>query len=243
MRFVLTSDAGRSIVLRDSRNENGVGAYLLEDGVDGWFGTPSIREEPIARDQADGDYMPSTMTQGARIVTLHGYAAFDSTVECGAFEDLLNSFVCQSLTLSCEDSHGRRSAKGFISDGPDISLFPDEQSLQFTIIVTCPDSRKYGNPVAFTPSGGWCMVTNEGNCGTYPIVHVEGHITTMNLKLGSQQVTWVGDAESLDIDFRDMQPSSGAIVMDNAFEIPPGDSALAVTCDGTLTVTVKPAWR
>lgn len=243
MRFVLTNDAGRSIVLRDSRNENGVGVYLLEDGVDGWFGTPAIREEPITRNQADGDYMPSTMTQGARIVTLRGYGAFDSTVECAAFCDLLNSFICQSLTLSCEDSHGRRSAKCFISDGPEIDLFPDEQSLQFTIIVTCPDSRKYGNPVTFTPSGGWCMVTNEGNCGSYPIVHVEGHITNMTLKLGDQQVTWTGNAESLDIDFRDMQPSSGAIVMDNAFEIPPGDSALAVTCDGALTVTVKPAWR
>ena len=243
MRFVLTNGAGRSIVLRDSRNENGVGVYLLEDGVDGWFGTPAIREEPITRNQADGDYMPSTMTQGARIVTLRGYGAFDSTVECAAFCDLLNSFICQSLTLSCEDSHGRRSAKCFISDGPEIDLFPDEQSLQFTIIVTCPDSRKYGNPVTFTPSGGWCMVTNEGNCGSYPIVHVEGHITNMTLKLGNQQVTWTGNAESLDIDFRDMQPSSGAIVMDNAFEIPPGDSALAVTCDGALTVTVKPAWR
>lgn len=243
MRFVLTNGAGRSIVLRDSRNENGVGVYLLEDGVDGWFGTPAIREEPITRNQADGDYMPSTMTQGARIVTLRGYGAFDSTVECAAFCDLLNSFICQSLTLSCEDSHGRRSAKCFISDGPEIDLFPDEQSLQFTIIVTCPDSRKYGNPVIFTPSGGWCMVTNEGNCGSYPIVHVEGHITNMTLKLGDQQVTWTGNAESLDIDFRDMQPSSGAIVMDNAFEIPPGDSALAVTCDGALTVTVKPAWR
>ena len=243
MRFVLTNGAGRSIVLRDSRNENGVGVYLIEDGVDGWFGTPAIREEPITRNQADGDYMPSTMTQGARIVTLRGYGAFDSTVECAAFCDLLNSFICQSLTLSCEDSHGRRSAKCFISDGPEIDLFPDEQSLQFTIIVTCPDSRKYGNPVTFTPSGGWCMVTNEGNCGSYPIVHVEGHITNMTLKLGNQQVTWTGNAESLDIDFRDMQPSSGAIVMDNAFEIPPGDSALAVTCDGALTVTVKPAWR
>lgn len=243
MRFILTNDAGRSIVLRDSRNENSVGAYLLEDGVDGWFGTPPIREEPIARSQADGDYMPSTMTQGARIVTLRGYAAFDTTIECAAFVDLLNSFTCQSLTLSCEDSHGRRSAKGFMSDGPDPVLFPDEQSLQFTIIVTCPDSRKYGNPIEFTPSGGWCMVTNEGNCGTYPTIHVDGHITTMTLKLGSQQVTWSGDAETLDIDFRDMQPSSGAIVMDNAFEIPPGDSAIAVACDGLLTVTVKPAWR
>lgn len=243
MRFVLTNDAGRSIVLRDSRNENGIGAYLLEDGVDGWFGTPPIREEPIARDQADGDYMPSTMTQGARPVTLHGYAAFDSTIECGAFVDLLNSFVCQNLILSCDDSHGRRSARGFISDGPDIALFPDEQSLQFTIIVTCPDSRKYGDPVEFKPSGGWCIVTNEGNCGTYPIVHVDGRITAMTLKLGDQQVTWRGNAETLDVDFRDMQPSSGAIVMDNAFEIPPGDSAIAVVCDGDLTVTVKPAWR
>lgn len=42
MRFTITSEAtGRSIVLRDQRNENEIGVWLLEDGVSGWFGTPA----------------------------------------------------------------------------------------------------------------------------------------------------------------------------------------------------------
>ena len=61
--------------------------------------------------------------------------------------------------------------------------------------------------------------------------------------MGDQAITWNGSAETLDLDFADMQPSSGAIVLDNAFEIPSGRVALAVACDGEVTITVKSAWR
>ena len=60
MRFTITSEAtGRSIVLRDQRNENEIGAWLLEDGVSGWFGTPAPREDPVSRLMSDGDYLPT----------------------------------------------------------------------------------------------------------------------------------------------------------------------------------------
>lgn len=244
MRFTITSEAtGRSIVLRDQRNENEIGVWLLEDGVSGWFGTPAPREDPVSRLMSDGDYLPDALTQGSRIVTLHGYAAFGTTIECAAFVDRINSFMCQRVTVICDDAHGRRMASGYISDDPAPALYSDEVSLRFTLIITCPDPAKYGEPHRFTPSGGWVMVVNEGNVGTYPIIHVDGHVTRLMLALGERQVNWVGDADGLDIDFRDMQPSSGAIVLDNAFAIPPGRSALAVTSDGSVTVTVKSAWR
>lgn len=243
MRFIVNAESGKSVVLRDQRNDNSVGCFLLEDGVDGWFGTPAPREDPISRLMSDGDYMPAVLTQGSRIVTLHGYGAFDSTIECARFVDLLNSLVCQNVTLICEDAHGRRQATGFISDDPTPELESDEMSVKFTLIVTCPDPLKYGTPRSYTPSGGWCMVANEGNVGSYPVVHVEGPVTRLMLAYDAQQVNWVGSAETLDIDFRDMQPTSGSIVLDNAFPIPPGRSALAVTSDGEVTVTVRPAWR
>lgn len=244
MRFTVTSETtGRSIVLRDQRNENEIGVWLLENGVSGWFGTPAPREDPISRLMSDGDYLPDVLTQGSRIVTLHGYAFFDTTIECAAFVDLVNSFLCQRVTVICDDAHGRRMASGYISDDPSPELFSDEVSLNFTFIITCPDPLKYGEPHKFTPSGGFVMVTNEGNVGTYPTVHVDGPVSRLMLALGDQQVNWTGSADELDIDFRDMQPSSGAIVLDNAFEIPPGRSALSVTSDGRVTVTVKSAWR
>ena len=227
MRFTVTSETtGRSIVLRDQRNENEIGVWLLEDGVSGWFGTPAPREDPISRLMSDGDYLPDLLTQGARIVTLHGYAFFDTTIECAAFVDLVNSFLCQRVTVICDDAHGRRMVRGYISDDPSPELYSDEISLRFTLIITCP-----------------VMVTIEGNVGTYPIVHVDGPVTRLMLALGQQQVNWTGEAEELDIDFRDMQPSAGAVVLDNAFTIPPGRSALSVTSDGRVTVTVKSAWR
>lgn len=244
MRFTVTSETtGRSIVLRDQRNENEIGVLLLEDGVSGWFGTPAPREDPISRLMSDGDYLPDMLTQGSRIVTLHGYAFFDTTIECAAFVDLVNSFLCQRVTVICDDAHGRRMVRGYISDDPSPELYSDEISLRFTLIITCPDPLKYGEPHRFTPSGGFVMVTNEGNVGTYPIVHVDGPVTRLMLALGQQQVNWTGEAEELDIDFRDMQPSAGAVVLDNAFTIPPGRSALSVTSDGRVTVTVKSAWR
>ena len=69
-------------------------------------------------------------------------------------------------------------------------------------------------------------------------------MTFLHLELGDQGITWNGSAETLDLDFADMQPSSGAIVLDNAFEIPPGQSNIAVSSDGLhVAVTVKSAWR
>lgn len=106
MRFTITSEAtGRSIVLRDQRNENEIGVWLLEDGVSGWFGTPAPREDPVSRLMSDGDYLPDALTQGSRIVTLHGYAAFGTTIECAAFVDRINSFMCQRVTVICDDAH------------------------------------------------------------------------------------------------------------------------------------------
>ncbi len=244
MRFTVTSnETKRSICLRDQRNENSIGVHLEESGVSGWFGTPAPRESPISRLMSDGDYTPESLTQGSRIVTLHGYAAFSTTIECATFVDLVNSFMCQNVTLICDDAHGRRMANGFISDDPTPELFSDELSVRFTLIITCTDPLKYGEPHVFKPSGGWIMAANEGNVGTYPIVHVKGPVTRLMLKLDDKEVNWVGSASELDIDFRDMQPTSGTIALDNAFSIPPGRCAVAVESDGEVSLTVKSAWR
>ena len=243
MRFIVTNERGDCIVLRDQRNNNEVGVWLLEDGISGWFGTPAPREDPIGRSLTDGDLMPHTLTQGSRVVTLHGFGVFGSTIEAGAFIDKVNSMIGSPLTVLCDDGQGRRYATGYLTDDPAPTLDPSEQTVEFTFIITCPDPKKYGKATQYKASGGWCTVVNEGNAGTYPVVHVDGPVTMLHLELGDQGITWNGSAETLDLDFADMQPSSGSIVLDNAFEIPPGRCALAVASDGDVTITVKSAWR
>lgn len=243
MRFIVTNDRGQTIVLRDQRNGNEVGVYLLEDGIDGWFGTPAPREDPIVRSLTDGDLMPHTITQGSRTVTLHGYGVFGSTIEAGAFIDLVNAMVGCPLSVMCDDGQGRRFMTGYLTDDPTPTLDPSEETVEFTLVITCPDPKKYGLAKTYKPEGGWVTVVNEGNAGTYPKVHVDGPVTMLHIEMGDQAITWNGSAETLDLDFADMQPSNGAIVLDNAFEIPSGRVALAVACDGEVTITVKSAWR
>lgn len=243
MRFVVTSDRGNVVVLRDGQLGNEVGVWLLQDGVEGWHGTPPPREGAIERSMTDADFMPRTLTQGSRTVTLHGCGVFETSIEAAAFMASVNGMMGVPLTVMCEDASGRKHARGFLADDPAPQLLAGEQAVMFTFVITCPDPKKYGREMQYKPSGGWCMVVNEGNTGTYPVVHVDGPVSMLHLELGSQGVTWNGSAESLDLDFADMQPSSGSIVLDNAFEIPPGRSAMAVSCDGAVTVTVRSAWR
>lgn len=48
MRFTITSEAtGRSIVLRDQRNENEIGVWLLEDGRVGMVRTRPRAKTPF----------------------------------------------------------------------------------------------------------------------------------------------------------------------------------------------------
>lgn len=243
MRFIVTSDHGVCIVLRDQRNSNEVGVWLLENGISGWFGTPAPRENPIGRSLTDGDLMPRTLTQGSRTIALHGYGVFESTIEAGAFIDKVNMLIGCKLTVMCDDGQGRRYVTGYLTDDPAPKLDSSEQTVEFALVITCPDPKKYGSPARYEALGGWCTVVNEGNAGTYPVVHVDGPVTMLHLELGDQAIAWSGSAASLDLDFADMQPSSGSIVLDNAFEIPPGRCALAVASDGDVTITVRSAWR
>ncbi|MCT6918122.1 MAG: hypothetical protein M3Z49_02795, partial [Bifidobacteriales bacterium] len=62
---------------------------------------------------------------------------------------------------------------------------------------------------------------------------------------GGRQVAWQGSADSLDLDFRDMIPSAGELVQEQAFRLPPGSSVIQYTVSpgARLTVTFRPAWR
>ena len=86
----------------------------------------------------------------------------------------------------------------------------------------------------------------RSNAPTWPKAVVSGHVTTLRLAMGDAgEVRWQGDSDGLELDFRDMIPSDGAIVKDLAFPIPPGSHPVTVSADSgaTVTMNLRPAWR
>lgn len=247
MRFTIQpTDGGDPVVLRDARFGHRVGMWLAKDGVEGWFGTPAVREQPIVRSMTDGDLTPATMTQGARTVALHGIAAASSTVEAARLMDLVNGLAGRELAIIGEDAHGTREVRGYLSDDPMPQLLQGEDCFTFDITVTCPDPHKYGAETPYPVAGELVTVSNAGNCPTWPRVHVEGYVESLTLALGPRTVTWSGEEPSLDIDFSTGEVSGGTIHVDNAFPIPPGDHqvyARALPRGASVTVYARSCWR
>lgn len=243
MRFVVYDGEGEAIILASPPNGDSIGVFLLEGGVEGWFGSPAPREDVLERTLSDGDYPPSSLTQGARSITLHGIGRFNSSLDAARFRDRLLSIMFKNVVVKGEEPGGSRECEGFVSDDPDPVLMDGDRVVQFSLIVTCPDPKKYGEAHKFRPKNGQVEVINDGNATTWPIVKVDGAVHNLTISHGIQQVKWSGSANGLTIDFRDMSVSSGSISIDNAFEIPPGKTKLTVSTDGDLSVIVRPAWR
>lgn len=244
MRVTITVECtGDEITLYGSKADGFDGPWIEPDGIEGWFGTPQPREGVVSRYSTDGDMAPARLTQGARHVTVSGFAYFDSSVECSAFRDKLNALSLQSLVLAVEDALGRRWARGYVSSGPETKLDHDELSVSFSFVITCPDPRRYSDEVIYVPSGGRVRIVNVGNAPAFPRVEVTGQVTNLTMTLGSHVVKWTGSANGLSLDFSDMAPSAGTVTVDDAFSIPPGTSEVSVASDGEVRVMFSSAWR
>lgn len=247
MRFTVQPlDGGEPVVLHDSRLAHRVGMWLAQDGVEGWFGSPAVREGVISRAMTDGDMYPLTLTQGARTVTLHGVADASSTVECARLLDLVDGLAGRELAIVGEDAHGAREMRGFLSDDPDPKLYPVEEVFEFDLTMTCPDPHKYGPEVAYPVAGALVTVSNAGNCETWPRVVVEGWVTDLSLNTGGRTVTWSGGQEGLEIDLRTGEATGGTVGVDNAFPIAPGDHDIGVwyaPSGCSVTLLARSCWR
>lgn len=244
MKAVISSPDD-TLALNGLRPMNHGPLWITGDGISGWYGAQGAREQATDIPQQDGAYWPSRLTAGGRTVTINAAAVCMSGIQLAALRDRLNALACQPLTLTIEDAHGIRSADCWLADDTDPIPLPTEQAAAFTLVLYCPDPLKYGPPVTYPASGGVIRVRNEGNAPTWPSVAVSGHATSLRLTLGDGEVRWQGDADGLTLDFHDMIPSSGTIVHDLAFRIPPGASAVTATVDAgaTVSMTVRPAWR
>jgi len=247
MRFVISADGCKDLVLRTSVPKNKIGYWIVKDGISGWFGTPDVREDAVERSMSDGDLYPARITQGARILTLDIAACCESALEAAKTVDDVNAFVGRRLTVSCEEANGQRIVYGFLAEDPSPEYKPDGKAVLMSLIIKCPDPYKYSNWMEFTQSGTKINVINGGNAPSLPKVHVEksgdSNVTYMTLTYKGRQVSWTGSAAFFDLDFADMVPSTGTVSVDNAFAIDPGNQEVTVSCNGVVTMNLRSAWR
>lgn len=247
MRYVI--DSGDDvIVLRPVRPEHQIGWWLTS--MEGWDGTPALREDSTARIGQDGSFTPLTVTQGPRTITFGGGAGCDSTVEAMSLAERINAMFGKPLTIRRVDTLGVKWVTGLLADDPKPVFHPTERELTFTLVVHCDDPHKYGPAAWFTPVNGVMDVENTGTAPAWPVLHADNPmgVTFVNLSDDSgHEIAWEGDGgtSTLDIDFRRLDPPDGVITMDSAIPIPPGVTRLYATANrGTsLSLECSPAWR
>lgn len=231
------------LILRTIKDRNYLGWCLA--GLEGWKETPAVREEVSDFPIMDGGTFPVNYTQGSRILTIYGIASTRSNIEASNLIDQINNLFGKKLTIIGEDIHGERQVTGFLSDQPSFKFHDYERLIEFTLIITCPDPHKYSVPVTYYENDGHIVVRNAGNCMTYPVIHAEGELTDIKIEMDEHLVWWVGETNSLEIDFRSGKCSEGVLVVDDAFPIPPGTHLITVETEdeATISMDVQSAWR
>lgn len=248
MRFEVISPSD-SIVLREENWGWATLGFRLYS-YQGWSGTPAPRDETVSRVNMAGAYMPAQFNQGTRVLTLECGWAGRSTLEVEETVDRVNALMGVPLTVNRIASSGKRAVTGFLSDDPQTQVTRDDQTVRFTLTITCPDPYKYGDPVAYMMSGNSVYVENEGNAPTWPVVVVENPngVGFVNVSDGQgHDVNWQdpdATATSVELDFRKLMPPTGTVTSDNAFPIPPKgmDVYATATLNSTMWVEARPAW-
>ena len=246
MRFTIVADDGASVEIHDEEFAQRGDLWIAQDGVDGWDAPALVRETPIERAMSDGDLEPLTLTQGAKVFTIHGWCLPPSAAALAFQKDRLNSLVGKMLTIVGEDEAGARQMRGYLSDGPALQTRHTQQGATFDLTFTCPDPHKYGPEVAYPVASAYVTVSNAGNCDSWPRVVVTGWVESLSLNLDGRNVRWEGAQEGLEIDFATGEASGGTLSVDNAFPIPPGDhdvgvSALPRGC--SVRLVARSCWR
>lgn len=242
-------DSGLDVlILRDPQAETGLEWWFTS--LDGWDGTPSPREDSTARIGLDGSHTPLTLTQGPRTVTVGGAADCRSTVEAALLADRINAMWGRTLTVTRVDGLGYRWVQGLLRDDPQPRFLPNERIFTFSLVVQCDDPCKHGPAGLYPVANGIADVENPGTAPAWPVLHAENAagITFVNVSDDDgHEISWEGDgsASLLDLDFRDLNPVTGVVSVDDAIPAAPGVTRLHVNANrGTsLSVECAPSWR
>lgn len=241
MRITLVSDTD-SIPFSNGPEQDLQDWWIESEGLKGLYGSPAPREKGISIPQADGEYWPSRLTQGGRDITMKCSTASRSSVENRDRIRRLCDLMVKELTIIVDDEAGRTYLTGYIADDIDATVFFSRDRLWFTLLIHCPDPNRYGTWVESPSDNGIIRVENTGDAASWPKIVANG-CTSISLSLGAHSVRWSGSKSPMSLDFADMNPSQGVVVVDDAFQIPPGTSTIPISADGDVTMLVRPAWR
>lgn len=239
----VSSDVDQMRFESDTRYTKGT-RWSLES-MDGWEDTPGVRESPTPRPQMDGGFMPSRLTVDHRVLTIRCIVVTGSSVEAASIETRVNDLMARTLTVTVEDAGGVGSCEGYLSASPSTLLTGTQRALRFSLIITCPDPLKYGSEIVSHGSAGVLLACNPGRLPVWPTVEARGRMTMLTISYAGRKVVWQGDTNRLSLPFADMTPSTGTIVQDDAFRLPPGTSTVqyAVNDGADVDLTIRPAWR
>lgn len=246
MRFVLMS-ATDAIALKGGGAGDEIG-WTLTGGVEGWFGSPDIREEPVKLTMEDGDYFPSTLSQGARPITLSVFIKGKSSLDLEVQLDRLNAMMGQKITVIGESAIGCRQCEGFIAEDPAPIINAYGQTASCDIIITCPDPYKY-SPIKYRyqiqPT---VHIENPGNVEMYPfysIYSASGFINEISISCAGKTLVWRGAAYEAHIDTKNMTCSSGYFSSPTLVPIKLGGDDVTISADKAFDgeIITRPAWR
>lgn len=245
MRFVLMS-AKDAIILKGGGAGDEIGWTLT--GVEGWFGSPDIREEPVKLTMEDGNYFPSTLSQGARQITLSVFTKGKSSLDLEIQLDRLNAMISQKITVIGESAIGCRQCEGFIAEDPAPIINAYGQTASCDIIITCPDPYKY-SPIKYRyPIQPTVYIENPGNIAMYPYYKIysnSGSINEISISCAGKILVWRGAASDVHIDTKNMICTSGYFSSPMLVPIKVGGDNITISADKAFggEIIAQPAWR
>lgn len=226
---------------------------FTEDKVEGWYDSPDLQSADFTDlPGADGSFPPGELFLTNRVITIHGFHSNvfgdAASVTSGRFVDDLVGLVGRKVRVTVSDFTGVRYCTGFVASQIPVNVSFDK-SHDFSVIITCPDPRKYSNPVEYKAANGRVTVVNSGTMDSWPEFEVINPVRLSFVNVtddNGHDVEWVGDgATSLHMSFYDLKPDSGRVTKANAFTVQPGEHTFYVTADADSSITVKlaSAWR
>lgn len=249
MRVDITdTETGRSVHFAGGGAGDTLGWRVAEDGLDGWYGPPAPKVEAPDLPGMDGAMWPRTVALGARTVTVTVLMPNPSSVSTARGLDEVAGMAGHKLSIVVTDAAGPKEAFGYLADDPHPMMARyDETLATMALVLYCPDPTKHGRSHTAHVGGSGATVVNEGNAPAYPrIVATGSPVTAFSFTAGPCRVTWSGSATRVEVDTRDMVPTSGTVGVSEGGTVPPGSTRATGSVSGTgasLQAITRDAWR
>lgn len=226
---------------------------LERDGLSGWFDSvdPRVEEMPDLPGQ-HGSFWPEEVLLASRILTIRGFHARvkgeSSTLAVARIRDLITSLIGVALRIRVHDAAGPREVTGYIASKIPLTRVT-ERGTKFSLIITCPDPLKYGDPVHYPAGEGALTIENTGTGEVAFTISTTSPITSLDVRYGTDRVTWAGSSNGLVLDLADGRPlnldgfETGYLIAADAIRIPQGQHQVSITADAPLTLTLRPGWK